>query len=176
MGRQINFYLSNGDQEELARRLDATGCVYAAGPPFESAEIPVQSVSRFARWESGQQDPMLFQYPDARDVVLRRPNPELGYFVDIVRSSAVEFSRCMTTNERISRGRLYYIVGFVDDDFSKFEKPSEFVKWAADLFKIVRKICIEKRKGDYIGREALAMEKHGYRLVRPALCVQSSCE
>ena len=165
MGRQVNFYLSNGDQEEFTRRLDLVGGVVAAMPPFPSRDIPLRPVSQYNRWRSGEQNPVLFRPTDASELILRRPNPELGYFIELFRSPVIEFSRCVVTNEEILRGRLYYIVGFIEDDLSKFQKSPEFIDWATKIFKIVRKLCVERRDGDYIGKEAFEMEKLGYRLV-----------
>ena len=163
MGKQINFYLSNGDQDELTRQLDFKAV--ASMPPFPKEEIPIELVSKYARWESEQQTPVLFRCSDSSELVLRRPNPELGYFIDIFRSPAIEFSRCIITNDEILRGRLYYVAGFIENDLSKFKKPLEFIEWATDIFKIVKKLCVEKRNGDYIGKEAQSMEKLGYRFV-----------
>ena len=165
VGRQINFYLSNGDQEELAMRLDSKGGIVAIMPPLPNTEIHGQAVTQFARWNSGDYDPILFRPSDSRELVLRRSGSEMGYMIDLFRSPAIEFSRCITKNDIIIRGRVYYIAGFIDDDYSKITKPPEFVSWAANIFKIVKKLGVERRSGDYIGKEAQSLEKLGYKLV-----------
>jgi hypothetical protein len=50
------------------------------------------------------------------------------------------------------------------EDLRKYTKPSEFIGWADKLFKLAKKLGVEIRNGDYIGKEALEMEKLGYRL------------
>jgi hypothetical protein len=165
MGRQVNFYFSDSDQAELTRRLDSLGDVMAILPPLSKPMIENQSVSHFTRWKPGEHDPMLYRSSDTEKIVFRRSNPATGYFIDIDRSPVVEFSRCATTNDTIRRGRLYYVAGFLEKNLSKYTKPSEFVDWADKLFKLAKKLGVEIRNGDYIGREALEMEKLGYRFL-----------
>lgn len=164
MGRQVNFYLSNVDQEELARKLDAMSEMAAALPPFPSPQVRIQTVSQLARWKSGEHDTVLFRPADSALLTFRQSSPELGYFVDLFRSPVIEFSRCIMTNDQILRGRVYYIAGFIEDDHRDFKKPPDFIKWATDVFKIVKKHCVERRDGEYIGREALSLVNLGYRL------------
>jgi hypothetical protein len=165
MGRQVNFYFSDSDQAEFTRRLDSLGDVVAILPPLSKPMIESQAVSHFTRWKPGEHDPMLYRSSDADKIVFSKPNLATGYFIDIDRSPVVEFSRCATTNDIIRRGRLYYVAGFLEKDLTKYTKPSEFIGWADKLFKLAKKLGVENRNGDYIGKEALEMEKLGYRLL-----------
>lgn len=161
VGRQINFYLSDGDQEELCRRLDVMGEVLAVMPPFSQPRVDGQAVLPLSRWRPGEHTPMLFRPDDRKKLVFRRSVP--GYFVDDMRSPVVEFSRCVTTNDVIRRGRLYYIAEYFNDENQKISKDPDFINWAKKLFKMAKGVCVESRDGVLIGKEAQYMARLGYR-------------
>ena len=161
MGRQVNYYLSDRDQEEFCQRLNSLGGVSAIMPPLSKPTVEGQAIATFARWRPGEHDPVLFRSVDTAKLVFRRS--VAGYFIDDMRSPVVEFSRCATTNDTIRRGRLYYIAGYFDDENRKIAKDAHFIDWAKEVFKILKRICVENRNGILIGREAQSMGHLGYR-------------
>ena len=159
MGRQVNFYLSKGDQAELAEKFDRLGTVLAI--PYSSATPKSTSlpVSGFAHWIPDLSPPNLFRPEDIDGLVSRRTvmnDPKLGvrYFIDIFRSPVIEFSPCVYEDNQIRRGRLYYMPSYYDENSQLIQKPPDFISWATGLFKIIKKGCLRNAEGNYVGKRA----------------------
>lgn len=163
MGRQINFYLSEHDQEEFCRRLDALGGILAILPPLPQPVTNGQSVLTYSHWRPGEYNPVLFRSVDDGKLVFR--HSARGYFVDEMRSPVVEFLRCSTDGAELRRGRLYYTAQYFDDNDRKISKDTDFEKWASKIFKIARGVCIGEWDGALIGKEAQSMIQRGYKCV-----------
>jgi hypothetical protein len=167
VGKQINFFLSVSDQRDLLQRLGNDCNATAALPPLSSAAVKEQDTTEFAEWRPGEHTPIIFRRGDTDGIkLLTRKERHDEYYFDIFSSRAIEFSRSIARDRTISRGRFYFIEGYMIDNTTKFEKPVEFLDWAKSIFQVVRRFCIDKRQGDFIGPDAVAKERAGWKFVQ----------
>lgn len=67
----------------------------------------------------------------------------------------VEFNRCYYNDKIMRRGRLYFETGFYDKNGSSVEHPKDFIEFADELLKWVRKhYSRDKKTGFYVGPHA----------------------
>ena len=166
MGRQVNFYLSEGDQAELVEKFDRLGTVLAVPYSSENPEPARLLVSSFANWIPYLSPPYLFRPEDFEDLVTRRTvmdDPKLGvrYFVDDLKSPVVEFWPCIYDDNIIRRGRLYYMPTYYDENSRLIQKSPEFISWATKLFNIVKKSCVRNAQDNYVGKRAQDLISNG---------------
>lgn len=166
MGRQVNFYLSNGDQIALLKLLSEQLDIAAILPPFNSLPPQLALPVEYAEWKSGEHGPYFFLKEDY-DSISYRQNTVLGerkFFVDSDRSPVVEFLRCVTRGAKIQSGRFFYIPRYFDAAGRKIEKSDDFIRSAQKMFSLTKKFCASKHNFDYVGPEATALQKQGWTL------------
>jgi hypothetical protein len=163
VGHQINFYISPKEMEQRLRNLGPLAIIHS-----RSASASPRILTSLDVEEEGR--PWLFLFlarpEDLRGVVLKNV-PSQGYWiVDVLRSPAIEFTRCFFDGRILRRGRAYWVDGFYGDDQSWVDKGSAFKSWAASARSAIKKHL--KRHGtDYIGRDALSwLNSSGGQLVQ----------
>lgn len=81
--------------------------------------------------------------------------------IDSLYSPVIEFDRCYINKNKITRGRMYYVTGYYDENDEWIEKESEFLDWAQKLFKIAKKSLKRNRDLDaYVGEDACLSAHH----------------
>ncbi len=140
MGRQVNFCLSNGDQEALLNLLVKKLDIAAILPPFISLPPRVSSPLDYSAWKSGEHDPHIFLRNDADSIVYREINVlgERKFFIDQFKSPVIEFDRCITRSTGIRPGRFYYIPSDIDTAGYKIEKNEAFIRTAQKVFAMTK--------------------------------------
>jgi hypothetical protein len=162
MGRQIYFYFSDEDQRLFAQELDQAGLAVGLRQPTTASTIRPVQAAEVAKWHIGEFDALLFQLQDLQSVVTRRSGNKREYLVDIDRSPVIQFHRCVTRDQTIISGRLYYHAVFFDQFDQKYEKPKEFISWAGKVFRMVKRHGYRNESGYYVGRGAKELLMAGY--------------
>jgi hypothetical protein len=155
MGRQINFYLTDSDQEAIVSDLVNTFGIEAIVPPCHEEPRFGVNAMEIVRWKMGEHNPVIFKKDDFPKLRYRFVGGVVnGFFVDTDTSPVIEFFRCVTFGNEISRGRFYYIAKFYDEAGNLVEKSPEFIAFAKRAFNTVKKCTTRNVAGDYVGQEA----------------------
>ena len=151
MGRQVNFYMTEKDEEEFVAFVRTTGdvCVLPNRYPTETLhcleKLPEPGSPFWAHlwlWN--------------RDV---SPEPRLEYvekqkhwYVDHFVSEVIEFSRCYRHQRRLGRGRIYAkMTGWDSNEPDKmFRKSEAFEKWYEKLARWIRRKGERDKNGVYV--------------------------
>jgi hypothetical protein len=157
IGRQINFYLTDADQEILLRNLHERFDIRVVSQPVKGEKLLIESLTDHLKWVPGQHQLLLFKNSEHERIrFCFRPGAEhIGRFADLSESPVISFLQCVTTNHELLRGRFYYIPAF--DDFNP---------WAQKLFRYVRRQLIRIETTSLMGEEAAELRKLGYGLVQ----------
>lgn len=164
MGRQINFYLTPTDTQELERflRIREPLCVLHSRSPVNEPQV-LQTTDLI----QGGKQWLFFKLVRSTDIdqVLMEYVPAQGYWtIDELRSPVIEFNRCYIDDQALRRGRLYYTEKFYGADGAVVEKPEEFRAWAQALFRSTKKY-LKKKDVDYFGPEAEHLIALGQRKI-----------
>jgi hypothetical protein len=169
MGRQINFFLSQSEQQQFCEVCDKMSSVAAIEQPSTSPEMKLVAVESVARWKIGDHSPFLLMPEDFRCIVVtktevRVPQKKTMYFVDVWQSPVVEFTRCVQHSDSIQRGRLFFEPSFINANSVVVQKSKLFVSWASKLFAVIKKISARDLNGNYVGKKAQSLRDSGIRL------------
>ncbi|HYO60073.1 hypothetical protein [Archangium sp.] len=162
MGHQLNFFLTPEDLRLLEQRLKEKCPVvfldYRSQGPAP-AQLPDLEVAEFGKTRLS----VLLVPPDSLGALIFRHVPQQGYWtVDLLRSPAVELSRCFYDGAILRRGRLYYDRGFYDEAGHWVEKPASFQDWAKKVFSVARKgLERDAEQFAYVGTNAQAQRQEG---------------
>ncbi|HYO55969.1 hypothetical protein [Archangium sp.] len=99
--------------------------------------------------------------PDSLGSLAFEHVPRQGYWtVDLLRSPAMELSRCFYDGKILRVGRLFYDRGFYDEAGNWVEKPASFQAWAKKVFSVARKgLQRDAALYSYVGENAQAERK-----------------
>lgn len=165
MGQQVNFYLSDNDQKNLLNQLSEYYGLSAILPPLRNFPAEPKQPDFYSKWEPGQHDPILFRTDDIGQLIFRYVGGVANaYFIDSQRSPVIELWRSTTSGDIISRGRLYFIPSYYDDKDRLVQKPEAFVRTAKAMLVFTRRFCPSKIDFFYVGPEATALQKQGWKL------------
>ncbi len=160
MGRQINFYLHPDDYHDFEDILRASGDIaflpyYHYDNVVSIAETTIPTDIR----KEGR-GIYLVRRSDLKQIKLQHIE-KYGYWLVADRHLPVlHYDRCSFENNKIIRGRLYFQPQYISD-MKSFNKPEDFVKWADDVIKTVKR-NLKRHKFDmggwgfseYIGKHA----------------------
>ena len=158
--KQVNFYLSNTDQQNLTRSLEAYEGIMAAVIPAASPIIRPVAISTVSEWHPGEHYAMLFLTQDAPNIKLT-PSPNGGYLADVENDPIVEFRRCSMRNDLIVRGRFYFSTASYIAN-RPVKKNSAFLSFANWILRRTKSL-LSLRDGIYLGSEAIELERRGMR-------------
>ena len=160
--RQINFYLTPSDQEELEKELRKAGdfIVLRHDAPF--GEIDVLKDMKIYNMKDIQSESSfvyLARNEDVKSVTLNTIHGKSYKVFDEFRSPIVQFIRCRYIDRTLRGGRMNVINSYVVNNLI-VRKEEGFLKWSSDLFVIARKTLYKLNKSIfYYGEEALRLKK-----------------
>ena len=165
MSKQVYFFLSISDQNEVAKIIDKLGDIFALRQPTKGSNVNCSSVEGVSAWSEKNGQPVFFRRQDI-DLLEIRPSGMPGdYYVEIQDSPVIEFDLCIQRNNEILRGRFYCQHRYVDADGYISEKSDEFKKWTNRVYGLVKKFCSRNADGYYVGPEAQLLVAKGWKLV-----------
>lgn len=136
MGRQVNFFLHTKDQPNFDTLLKSWDNLVLLSYKSFNGEL---SILQDSILKSGQDLRVcLARQEDLKDIKLEYITTKKYWLVDSLRCPVIEFDRCYCTDSTIGRGRLYFQPKYVAD-MQWVEKPHDFVVWADNIIKTVRK-------------------------------------
>jgi hypothetical protein len=159
---QVNFFLTRTDQAELLRTIDRLNsfvyveAVSQDGSPriLESPEVRKMGSERLKIFVARPEH--------ASTIILRQSSKDA--FVDVLRSPAVEFSRCYQDDHCIRRGRFYVVRSYFDER-TVVKKDGEFLKWSEALISRTRRALTRDSKSfAYFGSQALRLKESGLKM------------
>jgi len=158
MSRQFRVYLLPSDIDslmcELKKRI-AFKVLQESSPtaePFE-LESPVQARSIIFRSPQVSSVRCYIVPLDVRVLDIRH-YPTVGKWIIQPSSDAVEFSGCDFDGNTLMVGRFYFQTDMLIDGMIR-PKKVEFIKWGADLFRLVKKCLRRDTELDaYVGIDA----------------------
>jgi hypothetical protein len=164
MSKQVYFFLSISDQNEVARLIDKLGDVFALKQPTKGANVNCSSVEGVSNWSEQNNQPVFFRRQDIELLVIR-PSGMLGdYYVELQDSPVIQFEHCIQRNSEILRGRFYCQHRFCNSDGYIVEKSDEFKRWTNRVYSLVKKYCVRNASGNYVGPEAQQLVHKGWKL------------
>ncbi len=146
MGRQINFFLHQDDQDEFDKLLKSFGDILLL--PYFHYDNKVATVGdtiiRDLRKE--ERRVYLIRTKDFNKVRLTHIE-KFGYWlVDDDSLPVIHFDRSVTMDNKIQSGRLYFTTDYVDSDkMLMIKKEDDFIKWADNVIKTVRRKLIKQK-------------------------------
>lgn len=161
IGKQFGFFLAPSDQLEFERELRTSGdIVFLNERPSSprAEELPTTQILKMGEEPLGV---LIAQRADLRHLrFLVVKNADI-YVCDTYDSLAVEFSRCYVADRFIRAGRLYHVDKYWDRYNNLTHKPTEFIDWAARLYKAAKKSLVKVEQGYFAGKEALELRAAG---------------
>lgn len=152
---QTNLFLTPGDLLECERRIRELGPVifldsYSTnGAPklIQSSQIATMGCERLTIALARPEDLQYLQF---------RPVPGHSHFIlDIIRSPAIELTRCFFSASTLRRGRLYFCSKAFSDNGILVEKDGKFLRWAQCIFKTTKAgLQFDRQLHSYVGAEA----------------------
>jgi hypothetical protein len=156
--KQINFYLTQKDQEVLESELRSVSNFLIAEAQSPEKKLIIRPSIVISRMGAEPLKIILLRPDDKESVNFLEVSKLKSYAVDTVSSPVVEMSRCYVAEKELRRGRFYYKTKYFDGKGNKVSKSSEFLSWADKMTKIVRK-CLQKEDLEYFGEEATKLSK-----------------
>jgi hypothetical protein len=161
MGRQINFFLAEQDQEwfdSVLREVAPFVVLEGRSPAPVPITRPATLIERMGA------EPLTVFLAETSDVRLSPIRDRAEYSVDSQSEPVIEFSRCYCTASAIGRGRLYYVQKCWKDDGALVSKPETFIRWGQQLFRRVRTRLQRFDQFFYAGPEAIRAAARGVEL------------
>lgn len=161
-GKQFSFFLGLTDQIAIEEAIRASGEVVfldrrshsPIGEELTSSIITDPLKQHFSCWIARRADfhNIRFYPTGYRDD---------DFACDVTFQPIVEFSRSFAPKGFIRAGRFYRQDKFWNEDRELVSKSPEFILWADELYKLVKKTLTKVEQGCFAGPEALAMRKSG---------------
>ena len=170
MGRQVSFYLTSMDLNELMRSITKCGdFVTLDSRPLHSQPRILPSVERDERGEPSRYF-YLTRSEFLASVKTYKVERQDYWHVDDGYSPVIELISCFSHERVLKRGRLYFIDHYFDEDGKKVTKPDAFLRWAKCVLGSVKNAMkYDATLGAYIGPDALARMQGPEQLVlKPA--------
>jgi hypothetical protein len=160
-GRQLNVYLTPEDSHLLERHLRSLLDIVAF--EWRSTESSVRQLPNMEIQEMGK--PWLTiglaRPEDVPNLGLRQIESKDFRILDVLRSPAIEFSRCFFDGKILRRGRLYYIPKYFDGAHL-VQKSGGFTEWAKDVFNAAKALLTrDSELESYIGLNAERLRSEG---------------
>lgn len=162
MSKQINFFLSQNDEDALADFLKAKGAV----PVDDKSDTRELHFRREIK-----RDKNIFErfYLIHAEYTVNIKFIEINnkYHFDEQNSDGIEYwpSCVIQDRQEIRRGRLYVVTDYFDESERLIRKNDDFLKWADSVLRGARRLM--SREGKCIfwyGPEALELERQGWTM------------
>jgi hypothetical protein len=143
--KQINFFIVPDDWAMIGEFFKKAG-VHVIKVPLLKADHLVKSHLN----QDLEASQVYLTNEDYKRKIVLTPQ-KTGYYVDVVRSSAIEFSRggfYPYSDKILHRGRLYSVFKYYNDDGILTVKDSDFKEWADVIYKSFKKNFLKKTKID----------------------------
>ncbi|TMI29863.1 hypothetical protein E6H29_09820 [Candidatus Bathyarchaeota archaeon] len=162
MGQQVNFYMTHDDEKEFLNYVKGTGNVEVL--PHQSTMssfVPVVEMPEADQEESNRIF-WLFNRSVSSNLVVDYDDDHGVYVIDGLRSSAVEFARCFTRDNRMNAGRIWVEFTTIDNDTMDLgQKEREFKRWYESIANWIRKKYYLTGWLVYAGRGACKFQDEG---------------
>lgn len=169
MGRQVNFYLTSVDLDELMRSITKCGDFVALDSrPLYSRPRILPSVELDERG-----DPNRYSYLTRSEfltsVKTYKVEHQDYWHIDDGYSPVIELIGCFSDERVLKRGRLYFIDHYFDEDGRKVMKSDAFLHWATCVLGIARRTLKRDpaHSALYIGPNALSRVREGSLKLEP---------
>lgn len=166
MGKQVNFYMTEPDEEEFVHflRSDMDICIFMDAQP-SSEVIPLKSLPNkdvsgwFLLWLWHRR---------------KSPTPEMNYItkqkyymVDSTCSEVIEFLRSFIDNGHLTRGRIWAEMSYWDLNKNPpvlMKKSDAFNTWYNRIANWIKRRSVKNQLGDYLLPDAVQYVKNGGKL------------
>jgi hypothetical protein len=162
--RQVNFYLTPSDQEELEKELRKVGdfIVLRDDAPFgKIAILKDMKISNMKDIGNESSCVYLARNEDVKSITLNTIQGKSYKAFDEFKSPIVQFIRCRYIDRTLREGRMYVINSYSTNNII-VKKEESFLKWSSALFMIVRRNLYKYNNSIfYYGAEALRFKETG---------------
>ena len=140
MGRQINFFLHQDDQADFDRLLKTLGDIVLLPYYHYDNKVSVIEDTIIRDIPKEGRRVYLIRRSDFKHIPLTHIE-KFGYWlVDDHTLPIIHFDRCVTKDDKIEKGRIYFQPDFVDTkEMRMIKKSDDFIKWADNVIKTVRR-------------------------------------
>ncbi len=144
---QINFYLTKEDMLEVDAFIQEKGISIIQE---RNSSTKIETINSLGNLDMCKKKGSLLTLPKEMDSIKSTfINKQNYYTVDIISSPVIEISPSFIYNNILSRGRLYYIKTYYNENNQYVDKPSEFLQTASELFKWIKKHFKPKNTSKY---------------------------
>lgn len=166
MGKQIQFYLNEDDEDDLLKFVKSTGNVFLLP---QVAESPQQKAITSFRDLNGSRlgmDSVLWNGAiSAPPLITFYPVHGGCYCVDTLQSDVINVMRSKRTRATLSMGRLQIETAILTAGGIVERKSNDFIKWFDKIAKWLRKSHRERHDGAVVSIRVAAMRDQGLELV-----------
>lgn len=134
---QINFYFTQEDVKILEQFIKENGLVILSQPTKTKEFNIVDSLL----WnDTGARADKLITSPELmKQIVLKYIESKNYYIVDVIQSPVIEFFYPKNIDNKMLRGRIYYVKDSLSEDDKLVPKSNEFIELSSNLMKWVKK-------------------------------------
>jgi hypothetical protein len=134
---QINFYFTKEDMLEVDAFVKEKGIIIIQE---RNSSTKIETINSLGNFDTCKKKGSLLTLPKEIDSIKTTfIDKQNFYTVDIISSPVIEISPSFIHNNILSRGRLYYIKTYYNENNEYVDKPSELLQTATDLFKWIKK-------------------------------------
>ena len=156
MGRQVNFFLHSDDQADFDKLLKSFGELVLI--PYYHYDNVVSTVSDTILIDPRKDGTRIYlvRPENLQDIKLKHIEKFNYWLVDETSLPVLHYDRCVTKDNEILSGRLYFQPQFVSNG-NWCNKSDIFVNWADHIIKTVRRKLKKHqlKMGDYLISELL---------------------
>jgi hypothetical protein len=169
MGRQIEFYFSEDDEQEFLRQIESAEITFLRFRELVSVRYEEVRLAEFSETSGSEQQVLICHRSDLECLKYWGSASDM-YMVNILDSPVIEFSRSGLTRDsnRLLSGRLYYEHRYWTKDAAGndviMEKSEELEKLYSRLVRWIKKYCKRLPGGYYIGPHAMKLHQNGAEL------------
>jgi len=161
-GHQVTFFLTPHDLAECEARMRNLGelvlfeyrALIVQPQILDSTVVPEMGKSWLKICLARPRDVLSVRFDEVKE--------QGHYMMDVIRSPAVELSRCFFDGKHLRRGRLYFVSEFFGSDGVLVRKEHDFVKWAKGVLRFaVKGLARDLALESYVGPHADSLRKDG---------------
>jgi hypothetical protein len=155
MGRQVNFYMLPEDLNVFEDNIRSRTPLSFIRGKLERPAIIIEPTLNTTETNNSWLRMYIARNIDLESVVIRSVEKQGYWVVASDQSPVVEIDRCYWKDNILRRGRLYFNLNYLDANNQVVSKSPEFVQWADDLLKWIRRNYErDKNTGFYLSPNA----------------------
>lgn len=165
MGKQIQFYMVNEDENDFVEFLRSTGDIVFLPEVSKSSDSETFTSFVALKGRKYGEDCHIWNRLVSPAPAIKYVPQQDYYWLDFLKSEVVSVDRCRMVDNRLCAGRLYVENTVFAPDGTIVKKGDEFLKWYEKLCRWIRKTHRGRYRGACLSDRAEALAKSGIELL-----------